>query len=460
MDIDYARPPADAGRLRRWQAATLALLVAGYAGYYLCRSHFSVTKPLIMAEMVRNHLTTADPKTALGDVATVGTALYAVGKFLGGVVGDLLGGRRNFLLGMGGAILFTALFAASGSLPLFTLCWAGNRLLQAFGWPGLVKIGGRWTPYRRHGLVMGVLSLSFLFGDAVARVFMGKLMAEGLGWRGVFLVAAAVLGGLFILTYALLKESPTAAGLPEFPPSPQTVYDDPASDEPLGDDLAGDRPAENAASKGAVGGLLSPLLASPAFWVVCGLSLAATLARETFNDWTPTYFVERLKMPPAEAASTSAVFPFLGGCSVLVFGYASDRLGRPGRAASLTAGLGLCGVALWLLASAATPAAGTALVAVVGFLLVGPYSFLAGAIALDFGGRRGGATAAGLIDGVGYVGGILAGSYVSRLAAATGWGSAFAMLAVVIWAAAGLGVVYLVLQVRAGRRIPSVARAA
>ena len=50
------------------------------------------------------------------------------------------------------------------------------------------------------------------------------------------------------------------------------------------------------------------------------------------------------------------------------------------------------------------------------FLLIGPYSYLAGAISLDFGGKRGGATACGIIDGVGYLfGGVLAGNVVARL---------------------------------------------
>ncbi len=45
--------PASGARMARWQAATVALLVAGYAGYYLCRSNLSVTMPLIIAEMAR-----------------------------------------------------------------------------------------------------------------------------------------------------------------------------------------------------------------------------------------------------------------------------------------------------------------------------------------------------------------------------------------------------------------------
>ena len=53
----------------------------------------------------------------------------------------------------------------------------------------------------------------------------------------------------------------------------------------------------------------------------------------------------------------------------------------------------------------------TVLVGLVGFLVIGPYAYLAGAIALDFGGKHGGATSSGIIDGVGYLGGILAGRH-------------------------------------------------
>ena len=38
-------------RLGRWRALTIALLVTGYAGYYLCRSDLSVAMPLLIAEM-------------------------------------------------------------------------------------------------------------------------------------------------------------------------------------------------------------------------------------------------------------------------------------------------------------------------------------------------------------------------------------------------------------------------
>jgi len=50
---------------------------------------------------------------------------------------------------------------------------------------------------------------------------------------------------------------------------------------------------------------------------------------------------------------------------------------------------------------------------------------------LDFGGKRAAAASSGIIDGVGYLGGVLAGDSVARLAVAHGWRGVFVALAVV-----------------------------
>jgi len=65
--------------------------------------------------------------------------------------------------------------------------------------------------------------------------------------------------------------------------------------------------------------------------------------------------------------------------------------------------------------------------------MIGPYSYLAGAVALDLGGKPGCATTSGIIDGVGYLGGIFAGDSIARVSIAFGWRGAFMVLAVVVW---------------------------
>ena len=142
---------AQISRLRRWQSLTVTLLVFGYAGYYLCRSNFSVTLPLIIDDMAARGWDANRAKVSLGALASIGVFAYAIGKFLSGGLADLLGGRRAFLLGTAGAISCTALFALGGGFPVFTLAWALNRLLQSIGWPGAVKLTSRWFSFSNYG---------------------------------------------------------------------------------------------------------------------------------------------------------------------------------------------------------------------------------------------------------------------------------------------------------------------
>jgi sugar phosphate permease len=416
-------------RLARWQALTLALLVVGYSGYYLCRSNLSVTMPLITSEMTKRGMSANAARIALGSIASFGVLAYALGKFPSGWLADLLGGRRNFLFGMAGAIAFTLLFAASGSIPFFTLAWMGNRLVQSLGWAGAVKITAKWFSFRRYGSVMAIMSLSFLFGDAIARQFMGLLIAIGFGWRGVFAVCAGVLALLLGLCLLLLRESPAAIGQPEPSANPANLF------------------AANTVATPSVRILLLTLLASGEFRLACILSLGLTIVKETFSLWTPTYFVQTTGMSAAAAAGNSAVFPLLGGISVLLCGWLSDRLGRAGRAAVILAGLVLAGFALLALASGSAYGSRfwtVAIVSLVAFLVVGPYSYLAGAISLDFGGKQASGTTSGLIDGIGYLGGIVSGDSMARISVNYGWSGALLVLAVIAFLSSAAALAFLV----------------
>src|SRR5262249_1748037 len=109
-------------------------MVAGYAGYYLCRSNLSVTLPLIIDDLVSRGVDPSVARVRLGTIASIGVLAYALTKFFGGSVADAIGGRRNFLLGMAGSVACTLLFALGGGLPSFTVAWTLNRSVQALGW--------------------------------------------------------------------------------------------------------------------------------------------------------------------------------------------------------------------------------------------------------------------------------------------------------------------------------------
>ena len=400
-------------RQRRWEAATAAALLVGYAGYYVCRSNLSVVAPQLLAEFQPRGF----DKTTLGFVSSAGVLAYAAGKTVNGIAGDFVGGRRMFLSGMVGSVAATLVFGMSGTVAAFAIIWAINRFIQSAGWSALVKIAAHWFAPARYGRLMGLLSLSFLFGDAAGRLVLGALVTYGAGWRMVFLASAAMLAAIAAGCAIVLRESPRDVGLPEPPVSPRNVYAEAG---------ATSRPA-------GVADLVIPYVRNPAFWLVCIVALGLTLVRESFNAWTPTYLVDVYGLEPGDAAQKSSLFPFVGGVSVLCVGLVSDRTRMHRLALAVPF---LAGGVLALAAIGSRPAVhnqglGLALLSAVAFCLIGPYSLLAGAIAVELGGRRGSATAAGLIDTAGYVGAVLSGAAIGMLVQHDGWTTVFRLLAFV-----------------------------
>jgi sugar phosphate permease len=414
--------------LRSAQVRTVLLLFLGYASCYFCRSNLSVATPLLIDELGRRGVSHGDAIVAIGSMASFGVFAYAMGKWFLTSLGDYWGGKRNLLIATGGATAFTLLFAASSALPMFTLAWIGNRLSQSIGWSALVKVSSKWFHYSRYGSVIAILTCSYLLGDAAARQSMSVLLERGVGWRGLFVFGAAVAGAMFLANLLLLRESCTDEGHPEAVANPRNVF-----------------AAGHAAPKSYLT-LVLPLLRSRAFLVVCLLGFATTMVRETFNTWTPVYFRDFVGYSVSHAAAASAIFPATGAVSVLLAGWMSDRLGHHCRALLLLGGLTATAAALLLLTTLKPGAGGSvlplAMVALVAFCLMGPYAFLPGAFALDFGGKQAGAVASGLVDGTGYLGGVLAGYVMGKLSVAFGWGGVFVTLATVASFAA-LGAAYL-----------------
>jgi sugar phosphate permease len=409
--------------LRSAQIRTLVLLFCGYAACYYCRADLSVATPLLAEELAVHGVSHAEALVHIGTVSSLGVLAYALGKLFLTGLGDYWGGRRNFFIGVGGASVFTLLFATGGGLPLFTLAWAANRLTQSVGWSGLIKVSSKWFNYSSYGSIAGILSISYLVGDAAARQQMALLLAHGYGWRALFVFAAAVAGAALIANLLWLRESRVEEGHAQAEPNPALNLFTSGESRPP-----------------SVAALLLPLLRSRAFLLVCLLSFTCTIIRETFNTWTPVYLRDFLGYSVSDSAGVSAIFPAVGAVSVLLAGWLSDRLGPTGR--SLLMFIGLIGAAVALLALTSVPPGPSGsqlpvmLIAVVAFGLLGPYSYLGGAFALDFGGKQASAASSGIIDGIGYLGGVFAGDSVARLAMAFGWRGVFVTLAAVSAAAA------------------------
>lgn len=406
-------------------------MAVGYSGYYFCRSNFSLVLPHIIEEMVAKGYSVEDAKVSLGYVASISVLGYALAKFFNGAISEMLGGRRGFLLGMLGSVVFTILFSFSGTIPFFTFAALGNRLFQSMGWVNMVKVSSRWFSYSTYGTAMGFLSLSYLFGDALARKTLSQFLAMGYDWRQVFLLSAGILLSLCLLCFFFLRETPVDIGEKEPPDNSNNLVKANSDKKEL-----------------TIKEIFKILLSNRIFLLICLLSLGTTLVRETFNTWTTLYFRD-LGFDQVAAAAHSAWFPFFGGVSVLLAGFASDRLGTNGRSSIVVYGLFLTTLFLILLGILD---AGTvkywqvSLIALIAFVLIGPYSYLGGAMAMDLGGKKGSALACGIIDGVGYLGGFLAGGSIAKISVVFGWSGAFYSLAGIAFLSCLAAMYYLVEQ--------------
>ncbi len=392
----------------------IATLLVGYASFYLCRANLDAAQPLLIAAFGYD-------KQQLGKIASISVASYAVGKIVLGALGDRIGGKRIMLLSILGSVTATFFIgASSGSLRALLLLAVANRFFQAGGWGGLIHCVSRWFPAERHGTVMGALSTSYEVGNMVTLLLCGAMVRLGAGWRVFFLVNPALFALVGLFVALALRGEP-----PEAPTEKQTQQEE--KKEPQ------KQPRE------PLSVTLPWLAKKPSFWIAIVLSMLLTFVRTGFNTWTPTFLVEVGKRTGDQAGTAgalmkSALLPAAGIIGALVVGRVSDRFGPGKRAPVMVASLVvLCGAVLFLAHGGLSSVWSAAIsVAGCGLFLLGPYSLLGGAITLDVAGKRAASTAAGIIDGVGYVGASMSGVVIGGVAQKHGWTAAFDVIAVAV----------------------------
>ncbi|HTR41380.1 MAG TPA: MFS transporter [Pseudomonadales bacterium] len=382
----------------------LACVILGYIGVYLCRKNFGVAVPLLQSSF---HV----DKAQIGAVDSYATIAYAAGKFFWGPnVIDRFGGKICFFLLLTGVAIFSGASAFATTLPMLALFYMANRFCGSGGWESMVKMVPDWFPARHMALAMAFLSLSFVFGGVCAVLLAGQVAAmTGNNWRAMMGFPSIVLLGIIGICWIVLsreKKLPhaTAAGKSEWKFS--RIFD---------------------------------LAKIPQFWIVCGLSFVLTITRETFNVWTVDFLkTDAHHMSTRLAALLSTPFDAMGAVGILLLGWILDRLSPRKRnwllfgiltaVAALIFGLPFFAhMQLWVVVTA---------IGLIGFLSYGPYSLLAGVLAVEIRGKDFVATVAGLVDASGYVAGIVSGYCFGWILDHGGYQLGFHVLGVTTLAAA------------------------
>jgi sugar phosphate permease len=202
-----------------------------------------------------------------------------------------------------------------------------------------------------------------------------------------------------------------------------------------GDHLAARAGRSSAGANGFDFAYMVRLLKLPQLWVVCGMAFALYIMRETFNDWTVDFFKTEggAAMSSQVAALLSTPFDAAGAVGIVLLGWVFDRLTGLRRTLVLFGTLGLLALLVYCLPSFYRLGLWEVetTIGLIGFLSYGPYSLLAGVLAVEIGGRAGVGTVAGLVDSSGYLATVFAGHYFGRLLDYGGYRLGFHVLALV-----------------------------
>ena len=380
-----------ADRYTAWGLTWLA-----YASYYLGRKGFSVVKSTLRQ-------TLGVSERALGLIDTAYLAAYALGLFFSGYMGDRWGARRLIGYGLCGSALCCAAFGASSAALMFGVLFFLNGLAQSTGWPGTTRAMAEWTTPESRGTVMAFWCTCYQVGSIVASDFAAYLLRRN-GWRAAFFGPALCLLGVALLIFLFLRRA-------DAPPVATTAVQTSFAEE-----------TRNTAQRAA--------LRNPVLWAFGASYFFIKYVRYALLFWLPYYLSGTLGYGVDHAAYLSNAFEAGGIVGVIGIGMLSDRVRRVSRAALCIASLLGLALALWL--CAALPPHDVLLtvvaLALVGGLLFGPDALLSGAAAQDVGGAAAAATATGLVNGVGSLGGMLEGATLPAVSAHFGWQAMFPLL--------------------------------
>lgn len=396
----------------RWRWQIFAITWLAYAGFYLTRKSFSVAK-IGLGE--GTPIGFSQEQLAWIDGAFL--AAYAIGQFLWGMAADRFGTRNVVRIGMLASVLAAVAMGLSSVAVAFGVLFFIQGLAQSTGWAPLSKNLSCFFSRGERGTVMGLWSTNYALGGLVASIFAGYV-GQLFGWRQAFLLPAAALFLVWVMFLLFQRNRPEDVGLPSVEAYHGEQPDVPASG------------AAVAEEKGGSWTVILEVLRNPMVLLLGAVYFCFKPARYAILFWGPRYINDKLGTGMAESGFISAMFELAGPFSVILAGLISDKLFGARRMPVSILCLLLLGVLLYFLDDLPTSRwmlAGSLFL--IGLLTYAPDSLISGTAAVDFGTKRGAATASGLINGCGSVGAVVGGTIPGFFQQQWGWHGVFTLLA-------------------------------
>lgn len=254
-----------------------------------------------VADTVRAELGMSD--TQLGAVRSAVFLAAMLGQFLWGPLSDRW--VRKYVIAIGAVVwsTITWLTAFVGSFPQLLVARAGMSFAEGAFNPSAWALVTDTFPRRRHGLVLGLMSLTYPVGTAAALIVVSLIGAEN--WRQPFIIYGVIGIALGLLVLVIVKE-PARGGAEESVEASGGLYTGRFS-------LAEFR----------------RVLVVPSVLLVFALDACQASVNWSVAFWAPTYLTRYGIAPDAETAALALLPAILGFVvGAVLGGWLIDRLRR------------------------------------------------------------------------------------------------------------------------------------
>ncbi|HTL30753.1 MAG TPA: MFS transporter, partial [Tepidisphaeraceae bacterium] len=305
---------------------------------------------------------------------------------------------------------------ASSIVVIFGILFFLQGLCQSTGWAPLSKNMSSFFSRRERGVVMGLWCTNYPIGGLIALLLAGYF-GDKYGWRWAFYAPAVALGVVALLFFFFQRNKPEDLELPpieEYHGEPQAVL------------VKGESSSQEREGSWHV---IREVMTNRMVILLALIYFLLKPARYAILAWGPKYVHARLDTGMAQSGVVSAMFELAGAPGALLAGYISDKLLGSRRMPVCVVSLFLLGISLFALDR--LPANRWILggcLFLIGFLLFAADSLIVGVSAVDFGTKKGASTAAGMINAVGSIGGMLGGSIPGLVNQKWGWSGVFGFL--------------------------------
>ncbi len=397
--------PEHTRMFRKRRAVNWLTLGCTYAAMYMARYNFAFANKDLSD-------TYGFSKTQVGSIITFATLVYGLAAMFNGPLADRIGGRRAMLIGAWGAFVFNLAFGmaanlgflSTGSLVLGYLAtiWTLNMYFQSYSALAVVKVNSGWFHVSERGIFSAIFGSMIQMGRLGVYALMTIPAVVILPWQWKFYLPAMFAAVFATLTFFFVQDTPKDAGLDDFDPQDATSGD---------------------TEKITFKYVARKIFTNPITITIAGAEFCTGLVRKGFEEWFPRYMqeVQHLRLDNPVFRQNALAIVGAGVAGAFAAGFLSDRLFKTRRPPVAFIGYTiqiLCLTVVWT-----APSINLVILAFTlnSFAISMVHSMLSGTASMDFGGKRAGATAAGMFDGMQYLGGSIMGWGMGALLDAYGW---------------------------------------